>query len=101
MTSKINIETNEHNIDLDADVERLSKLEKLKAAGFAWPNNFKREFLAEDLHVNYGNLSNEELIKQDIKVTVAGRIMLRRLMGKASFITLQDMSGKIQIYLQQ
>ena len=101
MTSKINIELKETNIDLDADLERLAKLEKLKAAGFAWPNRFKREHLAEDLHGVYDQFTNEELIDKHISVKVAGRIMLRRLMGKASFISLQDMSGKIQIYLQQ
>jgi lysyl-tRNA synthetase, class II len=90
-----------HFVENVVDNERLAKLEKLKLEGYAWPNNFKREHLAENLHDNYDNFTNEQLIEKNIIVTVAGRIMLKRVMGKASFVTLQDMSSKIQIYLQQ
>lgn len=91
----------ENNTDIDVDIERLAKLERLKSAGYAWPNSFKRTNLAEDLHNDYNNFTNEELATKNIIVKVAGRLMLKRLMGKASFVTLHDMSGKIQIYLQQ
>ncbi len=87
--------------DLNVDPERLAKLNKLKNEGYNWPNNFKREHLADDLHELYGNFTNEELVGKNIQVKIAGRIMLRRIMGKAGFTTLQDMSGQIQIYLQQ
>ena len=96
----------ENNIDLEntnigLDQERLSKLEQLKSNGYMWTNNFKRENLSKDLHISYDNFTNEELAAKNLIVKVAGRIMLRRVMGKASFLTLQDMSGKIQVYLQQ
>lgn len=93
------INTEQSSLALDA--ERLSKLERLTAAGYMWTNNFKREHLANNLHDLYDNFNNDALIEKNITVTVAGRIMLRRIMGKASFVTLQDMSGKMQIYLQQ
>ena len=83
------------------DADRLAKLENLINNGYAWPNNFKRKNLANILHQEYDNLTNEELTARNIIVKIAGRIMLKRHMGKASFITLQDMSGRMQIYLQQ
>ena len=99
--TEVNTKNNLEETNSLLDLERLAKLDKLKAEGYAWTNDFKREHLANDLHVLYDNLLNEELIEKNITVKVAGRIMLRRVMGKASFVTLQDMSGKIQIYLQQ
>lgn len=95
--SKVDIEQTTDNLD----AERLAKLGKLRSAGYMWTNNFKRENLSYDLHTAYDNFTNEELVVKNIMVAVAGRVILRRIMGKASFITLQDMSGKIQIYLQQ
>jgi lysyl-tRNA synthetase class 2 len=85
----------------DLDQERLAKLEKLFASGYKWTNNFKRQHLAADIHQQYDEYSNEDLLSKNISVQIAGRIMLKRVMGKASFLTLQDMSGKIQIYLQK
>lgn len=93
------LQENIDNIDIDAD--RLAKLENLIANGYAWPNNFKRQNLANILHQEYDSLTNEQLIAENVIVQIAGRIMLKRHMGKASFITLQDMSGRMQIYLQQ
>ena len=85
----------------EVDLERLAKLEALIASGFNWPNQFKRKDLSADLHLNFNALSNEKLLESKIEVIVAGRIMLKRVMGKASFATLQDLSGRIQIYLQK
>jgi lysyl-tRNA synthetase class 2 len=79
--------------------ERRAKLAALRAGGTPYPNDFRREHLAGDLHRGYDGLSKEELEPKGIRVAVAGRMMLKRVMGKASFATLQDMTGQIQAYL--
>jgi len=79
--------------------ERRAKLAALRAAGIAFPNDFRREHLVADLHRAYGGMTKEELAARAVSVAVAGRMMLKRVMGKASFATLQDMSGQIQIYV--
>jgi lysyl-tRNA synthetase, class II len=79
--------------------ERRAKLRELRVHGNAFPNDFRRTHLAADLHRDYEAKSNEELEPAGIKVTVAGRMMLKRVMGKASFATLQDMSGRVQLYI--
>ncbi|WP_225624854.1 lysine--tRNA ligase [Blochmannia endosymbiont of Colobopsis nipponica] len=78
---------------------RKSKLNKLREEGIAFPNDFRRDLISSQLHEQHGNKDNEELISLDIRVSVAGRMMSRRLMGKASFVTLQDMGGCIQLYV--
>ncbi len=78
---------------------RREKLAALRAKGNAFPNTFRRNALAEDLHKQYNDADGEELKAKEIEVSVAGRIMTRRAMGKATFITLQDVSGKIQLYV--
>ena len=83
----------------DETAERRAKLAELRARGVAFPNDFRREHLAADLHRAYGAATRAELEGRPLRVTVAGRIMLKRVMGKASFATLQDMSGRIQIYV--
>ncbi len=79
--------------------ERRAKLSELRKRGAAFPNDFRREHLAADLHQAWGGKSNEEIEPKAVKATVAGRMMLKRLMGKASFATVQDMSGRIQLYV--
>ena len=79
--------------------ERKAKLRALRVDGNAFPNDFRRTHLAADLHRDHGAQANEELEPVAIKVMVAGRMMLKRVMGKASFATLQDMSGRIQLYI--
>ena len=79
--------------------ERKAKLRMLRGEGNAFPNDFRRTHLAADLHRDYGAKSNEELEPVEINVMVAGRMMLKRVMGKASFATLQDMSGRMQLYI--
>ena len=82
--------------------ERRQKLAAIreKTGGHAFPNDFRPENNALDLHASYGNFNKEELeAKKTPKVTVAGRIMLKRVMGKASFATIQDASGRIQLYV--
>lgn len=79
--------------------ERRAKLAALRETGTAFPNDFRRNHLASDLHKNYGDQSNDTLEKDPISVEVAGRMILKRVMGKASFATIQDMSGHIQLYI--
>jgi lysyl-tRNA synthetase class 2 len=79
--------------------ERREKLAKLRAEGVAFPNDFLRENTAEKLDELYGGMSREALEAQPVDVCVAGRIMLKRVMGKASFATVQDLSGRIQLYV--
>jgi lysyl-tRNA synthetase class 2 len=79
--------------------ERREKLQALRAAGVAFPNDFKPQHHAADLHHKHGQVPNEELEPQGVKVSVAGRMMLKRVMGKACFATLQDASGRIQLYV--
>jgi len=79
--------------------ERREKLAKLRAEGIAFPNDFRRENTAGKLDELYGSKSREELEQLPVEVCVAGRMMLKRVMGKASFATVQDLSGRIQVYV--
>src|SRR5438270_1080011 len=81
--------------------ERRGKLKSRRAAGQAYPNDFRRKDSALELHQRYGALSKELLEAQKPGAVVAGRMMLKRVMGKASFATLQDGSGRIQVCLPQ
>jgi lysyl-tRNA synthetase class II len=79
--------------------ERRAKLAALRNHGNPFPNDFRRHHFAGDLQREYGEKTKEELEATPISVVVAGRMLLKRVMGKASFATLQDMSGRIQIYV--
>ncbi len=79
--------------------ERRSKLNAIRKAGIAFPNDFERKHLAGDLHAEFGQMSHDELEAAKVHVAVAGRMMLKRVMGKASFATVQDMSGKFQLFI--
>ena len=79
--------------------ERRRKLGELREQGVAFPNDFRRNVVVGELHAEYGEKSKEELESLGIRVSVAGRMMLKRVMGKASFATIQDMSGRIQFYV--
>ena len=79
--------------------ERRQKLAEWRATGKAYPNDFSRENTAGKLDEVYGEKTAEELEAMPVEVKVAGRIMLKRVMGKASFITIQDLSGRIQLYV--
>ena len=79
--------------------ERRAKLAALRALGQAYPNDFHRDAVAGELHAQLDAKSNEELEASHIAVAVAGRMLLKRVMGKACFATLQDMSGRIQLYV--
>jgi lysyl-tRNA synthetase class 2 len=86
--------------------ERREKLQALRVAGVAFPNDYKPTHHAADLHHRYDQVPNEELEPQAVQVAIAGRMMLKRVMGKACFATLQDGSfgathGRIQLYVTQ
>ena len=79
--------------------ERREKLAQLRKNGVAFPNDFVPTHHAADLHEHYGDISKEQLAEKNITVKVAGRMMLKRVMGKASFATVQDRTGQIQFYI--
>jgi lysyl-tRNA synthetase class 2 len=79
--------------------ERRAKLAALRAKGPAYPNDFRRSDFAADLAGRHGGATHEALEAAAVRVAVAGRIMLKRVMGKASFATLRDMTGAIQIFV--
>jgi lysyl-tRNA synthetase class 2 len=78
---------------------RRAKLSALRENGIAFPTDFRRNVVAGELLAEYGEKTKEELEENPLRVKVAGRIMTRRIMGKASFCHIQDMSGKIQLYV--
>ncbi len=79
--------------------ERRAKLNELRAQGNPFPNDFRRENLAGDLHAFHDAKSQEDLETVGLSVAVAGRMVLKRVMGKVSFATIQDMSGRIQLFI--
>jgi lysyl-tRNA synthetase class 2 len=84
--------------------ERRAKLAAIREQGIAFPNDFRPQHKAAELHAQYGELDNLSLEAQPVNVVVAGRMMLKRVMGKASFATIQDASGakadgRIQLYI--
>ena len=79
--------------------ERRVKLRAIREKGIAFPNDFERKHLAGDLHGTFDAKTHDELEAAQVQVAVAGRMMLKRVMGKASFATIQDMSGRIQLFI--
>ena len=81
--------------------QRREKLNQLREQGLAFPNDFRRNVVAGELHAEYAEKDAETLGSIGLRVKVAGRLMSRRVMGKASFAHLQDMSGRIQLFVQR
>ena len=81
--------------------QRRAKLNALREEGYAFPNDFRRNAMAGELHAEYGGKDNEQLEANPVRVKVAGRLMAKRIMGKAAFAQLQDMSGRMQLFLQR
>lgn len=79
--------------------ERRTKLTELRKVRNAFPNDFRRTNLTAELHRHYNAQTKEALEAERIVVKIAGRMMFKRVMGKASFATIQDMSGRIQLYI--
>lgn len=90
-----------HLEEHDIILQRRAKLTALRQQGVAFPNDFRRDALVADLIEQYANQDNDSLTQTPLIFTVAGRIMTRRVMGKAAFVHLQDMSGKLQVYIKR
>ncbi|MEC7370911.1 MAG: lysine--tRNA ligase [Pseudomonadota bacterium] len=80
---------------------RMQKLQVLRDQGNAFSNDFRRSHLASELHKQCGDMSKEVLADSQLATRAAGRILLKRVMGKASFLTIQDVSGRIQLYVSR
>ncbi|MFI4846913.1 MAG: lysine--tRNA ligase [Candidatus Makana argininalis] len=80
---------------------RKKKLENIRKEGIAFPNNFRRNYISKEIYIKFNSKNKLELEELNIKVKIAGRIISKRIMGKASFLTIQDLSGKIQIYISK
>ena len=83
--------------------ERRSKLDALRLEGIAFPNDFRREDYAQDLQTAYADAerwTGEALEAEGVSVALAGRLLAKRVMGKAAFAQVQDMTGRIQLFLQ-
>ena len=81
--------------------ERRRKLDALREGGNAFPNDFRRTALAAELHRSYGGQEPDMLANKAIPVRVAGRMMVKRVMGKASFVKLKDRTTEIQVRLER
>ena len=81
--------------------ERRAKLQRLREAGVAYPNDFRRDSLAAELLAAYQSHTAESLAATPVEVRVAGRLMVKRVMGGTSFVKLQDRSGQIQLMLKR
>jgi len=93
---------NENEIDENKLIaQRRDKLNQLRSEGNAFPNDFRRDVLAAELQAEYGEKDNEFFEQESRRVVVAGRMMAKRVMGKASFAQIQDMSGRIQVFVQR
>ena len=79
--------------------DRRNKLDDLRKNGIAFPNQFKPQHFSSELHKNYDSDDKETLEGKSIQVSVSGRMMLKRVMGKASFASIQDNDGRIQLYV--
>ena len=81
--------------------DREAKLDKLRASGFNYPNDFEKKYEISHLINKFGNLSKEDLEKKNVDACNAGRVVLKREMGKVVFMTIEDFSGRIQAYFSK
>lgn len=99
-----NQENIENIVELDQNEQisqRKEKLNALRKLGQAFPNNFKPDVHIAELHHLYAHKDHDTLENEKCVVKIAGRIMTRRIMGKASFVHIQDGTGRIQLYIKQ
>ncbi|HEX5513632.1 MAG TPA: lysine--tRNA ligase [Gammaproteobacteria bacterium] len=93
--------TDEQQLDENKLIaQRREKLAGLRETGSAFPNDFRRDALTGELQQRYAASSAEQLEAEPVRVALAGRMMAKRIMGKASFSHIQDMSGRIQLFLR-
>lgn len=81
--------------------QRRAKLQDMRDEGIAFPNDFRRDVMAGELHAKYADMDADTLEERAIRVRIAGRMMTRRIMGKAAFAHVQDMSGQMQLYVSR
>ncbi|MEK7989541.1 MAG: lysine--tRNA ligase [Thiotrichaceae bacterium] len=81
--------------------QRRAKLTTMREQGVAFPNTFRRNCVAATLHEQYDEQEAATIEIRNVRVKIAGRMMTRRVMGKASFMHLQDMSGQMQVYVKR
>src|ERR1044071_2355027 len=81
--------------------ERRAKLTEARAAGQAFPNDYRRDALAGELHAAYGDRDDAWFEANPTRVHVGGRMLFKRIMGKASFAKISDRTGQIQLFLQK
>ena len=92
----------ENKLDVNKLVaQRREKLAAIREQRQAYPNDFHRDANADQIHGLYGKRSGESLEEDEIRVTVAGRMMAKRIMGKTSFTHVQDGSGRIQLHIRR
>jgi lysyl-tRNA synthetase class 2 len=100
--SDYQLDNTEEIVDINEVIRvRHEKLKDLRALGNAYPNDFNRDSYLKDIIDDYSEQTKEALAELNKQVKVAGRIMTKRVMGKASFVHIQDMSGKLQVYVNQ
>ena len=85
----------------EQSAQRRAKLAELRARGQAYPNDFRPDARAGELHERFAGTDAEALEREPVAVAVAGRMMTRRVMGKAGFAHLRDVSGDIQVYVRR
>lgn len=91
-----------HNPDENKLIaERRGKLHALRERGNAFPNDFRRNVITGQLHARYGDLDDAALEAANVRVRIAGRMMLKRIMGKVAFAQIKDMAGQIQLFIQR
>ena len=90
-------ESDEHKLI----AQRRLKLDALREQGAAFPNDFRRDSIAAELHAAFGEKDKDWFEENAIRVKMAGRMMGKRVMGKASFVHIQDMSGRMQLFVQR
>ncbi len=91
-------------IELDENrliAQRREKLTEIREQGVAFPNDFRRDAFNADLTVEYADVDKEALVEVGHRVKIAGRMMTKRVMGKASFATIRDMTGDMQLYVKR
>jgi lysyl-tRNA synthetase class 2 len=96
--------SNENETEFDENrliAQRREKLAELREQGNAFPNDFRRNVMHAELSSEYENWSAEELKDKPHRVKIAGRLMTKRVMGKASFANIRDMSGDMQLYVRR
>jgi lysyl-tRNA synthetase class 2 len=101
MNDKTNLQQGEEPVIDENQIiaERRSKLARIREAGAVYPNHFEPTHKAAALQAEYVDAEKATLDPQEIEVSVSGRMMLKRVMGKASFATVQDGTGRIQFYI--